>query len=63
MVMYTCISMLIKFYSSVYSITLFVYIGDWREPGLSRAELTVDKCLNWISLKLLKVESFWLIFG
>ena len=30
-------------------------------PGLSRVDLTVDQCLNWIRKELFRVEGY--IFG
>ena len=33
-----------------------------REPGLSRAELTVDQCLNWIRKELFEESEFLVIY-
>ena len=35
----------------------------WRDPGLLRLYLTVDKCLNWIRKELFEESEFLVIFG
>ena len=37
---------------------------EWcRDPGLLRVDLTVDKCLNWIRMKVFECGEFLVIFG
>ena len=40
---------------------LWVFL-TWREAGLTRLYLTVDKCLNWIRIEWFESVGFLVIF-